>query len=149
MKHLFLVLLVAFATALTAQTDSLDAKIVRLLELSGAEQQFIGAADNMMALQRQQASYASIPDEWWEEFTRKVHEEAWNDLAPKLAGVYREVYTEAEIDHQLAYLSDPVTQEIVAKQPAVMQQSMQIGAEWGQQLAMSISERLQEYKNKN
>lgn len=150
MKHLLIVILLVVTGTLSAQTtDGIDAKITRLLELSGAEAQFLGVVDNMLEMQQQQSTYSAIPKEWFTEFSRDVHENAWQDLLPKLIEIYRNNYTEAEIDHQLAYLEDPVTQQLVAKQPAVMQQSMQVGQQWGMELAEKINRRMQEQLDKN
>jgi hypothetical protein len=61
--------------------------------------------------------------------------------------IYRTNMTEEEIDHQIAYFSDPLTQQIVAKQPTIMQQSMAVGAAWGKKVSEKINSRLRDYKD--
>ena len=135
---------------MSAQTDSVDAKIERLLTLSGTEAQFTGAIDQMIAIQRQNPAFDNeMGNEFWTEFSAEIKKSGYADILPKIMKVYRDNYTEAEIDHQIAYFSDPLTQKLVAKQPTVMQQSMQAGAEWGQTMGMKIATMLQQAKEKN
>ena len=104
MKHLVLfVILLMSGGLLTAQTSDtlaaagLDAKIARLLELSGAEAQFLGAVDNMMAMQRQQVDSGAVPAEFWDEFSREIHAEGWQLILPELTAVYRNNMTEKRL----------------------------------------------------
>ena len=148
MKHALLVLFLAVTSlGVSAQQDSLDAKIERLLTLSGAEQNFLSAVENMLTMQRQQAG-SGLPDEWFDEFSEEIRAEGWQQIAPKLMEIYRSNLTEEQIDHQLAYLADPITQQIVAKQPLIMQQSMAAGQEWGMTMGTRINQRIEERKQK-
>ena len=155
MKHLILVIvMLAGSTLLTGQTtDSLaatrlDAKIARLLKLSGAEAQFLGAVDNMLAMQRQQVDSDAVPTEFWDEFSREIHAEGWQLILPDLTAVYRNNMTEKEIDYQIAYFDTPMGQQIVAKQGTIMQQSMAAGQQWGMEMGTRVAQRLQEAMDK-
>ena len=150
MKHLLVVVLfVATSSSVFAQAaDSLDAKIARLLELSGAEAQFLGAVDNMLAMQRQQATYSSVPAEFWDEFSEEIHTEGWQLILPDLVEVYRNNMTEEEIDYQIAYFDTPLGQQIVGKTGVIMQQSMAAGQQWGVTMANKVGARLQEAMEK-
>ena len=143
MRHVALVFLLLSWTLSVAQSDNLDTKILQLLELSGSETNFNAAVDNMLAMQREQSVYAAVPEAWWDDFSTEMHARGWPELAPKMVEIYRNNYTEAEIDHQLAYLSDPITQAMVAKQPVVMKLSMDAGAAWGKGLAEEIAAKLE------
>lgn len=136
-------------TVVTTPNDSLEAKIIRLLELSRAKQNFVDAIGNMIELQKQQPGMADIPEEFWTEFSKEAATGGWNAYLPDVVAIYRENYTEAEIDHQLDYLSDPMTQGMLEKQSTVMRQSMQAGAKIGQEIGMDIATRLQEAQEKN
>ena len=155
MKHLILIVAMLISgNLLTAQsndslaTTELDAKIARLLELSGAEAQFLGAVDNMMAMQRQQVDANAVPAEFWDEFSKEIHTEGWQLILPDLTAVYRNNMTEEEIDYQIAYFDSPLGQQIVAKQGTIMQQSMAAGQQWGVTMATRVNERLQEAMEK-
>lgn len=144
MKQVLLVFLgLTFSAGVFAQTDSLQAKITQLLELSGAEQQFISSAMNMIDMQQQQPAFAQIPEAWWASFKEKVRTQGWKDIAPSLANIYRENYSEEEIDYLIAYHSNPLTQAIMAKLPVIQQQSMQVGQQWGETIAQQLSDKLE------
>ncbi len=151
MKQVFVILLLLGAvTAASAQRDSLDAKIVRLLEVSGAQGQFLSAIDNLIALQRQSPSERQLTDDFWDEFSQELHQEGWADIQPRLLEIYHDNYTEEEIDFQIAYFADPIAQGIQEKQAVIMQQSMAVGAAWGQAIGEKIGRKLAEAKeNKN
>ena len=136
--------------ALHAQGETPDAKIVRLLEVSGARDQFLGAIDNIIAMQRQATTSEQIPADFWDAFSQEVHEEGWNEIQPRLLDIYRRNYTEEEIDYQIAYFENPIAQQIVAKQGVIMQESMAVGSIWGQAMGNKISKKLSEaMKDKN
>ena len=144
MKQLLLFFLYFGCCAgMCAQADSLQAKIAHLMEVSGAEQQFIASAMNMIDMQEQQPAFSAIPEGWWTEFKERVRQEGWRDIAPDLMQIYRENYTEAEIDYLIAYHSNPLTQAINAKMPTVQQQSMVVGQAWGEKIAQELAEKLE------
>ncbi|TXF88334.1 DUF2059 domain-containing protein [Neolewinella aurantiaca] len=151
MKHIILPLLFLSFLSLNAQdtkpqSDSdLDAKITELLKLSGAEAQFSTIIDQMLDMQKMNPLYSdALSKDFWDEFTKEVHQTGYKSLLPDMIQLYKEHFTEEELDHQIAYMSNPLTQKIVAKQPALMQASMSVGAEWGQEIAAKITDKLQQ-----
>lgn len=118
-------------------------KIERLLEASGAAANFTQVIDKMIEVQRQDLTMDSLTSKFWDDFSAEIHASGYASLKPELIAVYREMYTEAEIDHLLAYLEDPVTKQILAKQPELMDRTMTIGAAWGRKLGTEIAERLE------
>ncbi len=143
MKHRFLILiLVGLCSPAWAQDDSLQAKIIHLLEVSGAEAQFISSAVSMIEMQQQNEAFAEIPASWWSTFVERVRTDGWNDIAPSLVEIYRANYTEAEIDYMIEYHTNPLTQSIGAKASAVQQESMLVGQAWGDKIAGQLADQL-------
>jgi hypothetical protein len=151
MKHsiLFLLLILPLLTISAQDTPPLsdtllDAKIERLIKLSGAEIQFGAAIDQIIAMHQGNPLFKEVlPDIFWDEFAAEAHKEGYQRLLPNMMSIYKAQLTEAEIDHQIAYLNDPMTQGIIAKQPAIMQAAMSIGQQWGQEMGAQIAEKLQ------
>lgn len=57
--------------------------------------------------------------------TRLIREElSWSSMKPDFVALYREVYTQEEIDAQIAFYRSPAGQSILDKTPAVMQRSI-------------------------
>lgn len=144
MKQALLFALLLASFSLSAQdTLVLNEKIEQLLTLSGSEAQFVGAIDQILEMQRKNPDYSEqLSTEFWDELSKEIHETGYASIKPGLIEIFRNNYTEAEIDHQIAYLSNPLTQQIVAKQQIIMQQSMAVGSEWGQALGVEIVERI-------
>lgn len=51
-------------------------------------------------------------------------EVTWTRLKPVMLGVYRDSFTQEEVDGQIAFYRSPVGQSVSAKMPATMQRSM-------------------------
>ena len=132
-----------------AQADSLQAKIAHLMEVSGAEQQFIFSAISMIEMQEEDAAFDVIPDAWWSKFKDKVRNEGWSNLLPSLVQIYRDNYSEEEIDYLIAYHTHPLSQRIAEKLPTVQRLSMEAGSAWGEKIAQELLEKLEETSEGN
>ena len=75
-----------------------------------------------------------IPDDFWD----AVKPEALND---KIASVYAKHLTIEDMQGALEFFNSPVGQNILDKNPAIMQESMKIGQEWGEELACQWEEK--------
>lgn len=99
----------------------------------------------MITMQKANPVYKDIlPESFWDDFSLEAHKTGYKELLPGMIAIYREQMTEAEIDHQITYFGSPVTQGIVAKQPALMQAAMAVGADWGRKVGEQIATKLQQ-----
>ncbi len=64
--------------------------------------------------------------------------QAQNELINKMIPVYQQQFTSADIKGLLAFYRSPLGQKMVKTQPAIMQQGMQIGQQWGQEHARAM-----------
>ncbi len=64
--------------------------------------------------------------------------QAQNELINKMIPVYQQHFTSADIKGLLAFYRSPLGQKMVKTQPAIMQQGMQIGQQWGQEHARAM-----------
>lgn len=80
-----------------------------------------------VAGQRLSEKQQSILDNAPREFAAVLREElAWAKIKPVYVGIYRESFTQEEIDGMLAFYKSPVGQAFVRKMPQVMQRSSQV-----------------------
>lgn len=80
-----------------------------------------------VAGQRLSEKQQSILDNAPREFASVLREElAWAKVKPIYVGIYRESFTQEEIDGMLAFYKSPVGQAFVRKMPQVMQRSGQV-----------------------
>ncbi|WP_020570777.1 DUF2059 domain-containing protein [Neolewinella persica] len=147
MKYNILFLLLFSLSSLSAQDTVLNQKVEQLLELSGAKAQFETALDGMLTTYKQNpAMMEGVPDDFWKKFSEEAKSTAFDDLLGRMVTLYLDHYTEEELDHQIAYLQSPLTQQIVAKQPQLLQESMTVGSAWGQEIGEKIARQIMEAK---
>jgi len=86
-------------------------------------------------------TYPNVDPTFWDDFLKEVKPE---DLVNMVVPVYDRNFTDAEIDGMLAFYSSPVGQKVLSKLPVVLQESMQVGQTWGQELSKKIMQKLQQ-----
>lgn len=147
MKTIFLQLaaLVFISGSLLAQQNTAEDKVRKMLELNGSKANFEVAIKNMIELQKQQFD-SDHSKEFFEKFQDEILAEGYNSLLEKLIPVYTENFTEPELDGIIAFLESEVGIAMTKKTPYILQASMQIGAEWGEELARSIMEKMEQSK---
>jgi len=67
-------------------------------------------------------------------------EMSWAKMAPDLKQIYKQNFSESEIEGLLAFYQSPVGKSFVEKMPAISQESMMLG----QTMAMNLTPQLQE-----
>jgi uncharacterized protein len=126
------------------EAASLDRDIRRLLELSGSAklaQQMIAA---LLPSLRQMAPEA--PSEFWDEFAKQVDPQ---ELVERIVPIYKQHLTHDDVRGAIAFYESPAGQHLVANLPAIVQDSMAVGQEWGQQLAQRAMEKVKQAKDKH
>lgn len=68
---------------------------------------------------------------------------AWSSIAPEISAIFEEQLTNAEIDAAVAYYKSPEGASLLAKQPALMQATMQIGQRRAQEIMPRMQAELQ------
>ncbi len=119
-----------------------DASIDELLELTQGEQMIAITHANVekSVLQGARAGMKGrdpTPEEqrMLESMARAVsdvlrEEMTWAKLKPLMQEVYRESYTQEEVDGQIAFYRSPVGRSVAAKMPATMQRSMAVNQQF-------------------
>lgn len=124
-------------------------KIERLMRLTGAKalgkQIGAGMAQHMMAAMKQ--SSPDTPPRAFEivtEVVNELFEEESESLFDLVIPLYAKYFSEADIDVLIAFYSFPTGRRIVETMPALMQESLELGSRWSQELAPKIAERVEE-----
>lgn len=60
--------------------------------------------------------------------------------------IYVKNLTREEMAATIQFYRSPVGQSVIRKLPAILQESMAVGQQWGQQLGRDAMERLEKYK---
>ena len=135
MKKLIFILFVIIGTSTFAQEtegDSFQKKAVKLIELTSG-QQFEIISEPIVN---------QIPEENRVEFKKEL-KASLKGLYVKLAEIYREEFTEDELDEILAFYDTPVGKKMVETTPKVMEKAMTVGQQWGMELQSIMAKYMQ------
>jgi hypothetical protein len=134
----------ASGTPAAAIDPAKKAEIEKLLQVSGAAKMVDQMKAQMFKLFQQQAS--SLPPEFW---TRLDKDMDTQELLNKLIPVYDKYYSLDDLKAANAFYESPAGQHILMAQPQIMQDSMSIGKEWGQEAGMKVMEEMKDFKAKS
>lgn len=116
--------------------------VQKLMEISGA-----GEMGKMMLSQMMPALKQSIPDaseEFWQDVASEMN---FDQLLSSIIPVYQQHLSEEDIQAILQFYTTPAGKKLISSQPLIMQQSMQIGQQWGQSVFMKVMAKHQALKN--
>ena len=122
-------------------------KIVQLLELTGAisiGQQMGEAVSQQMILAFREQN-PNIPPRAFEIIKEVVVEtmnESSGDIIEPIVSLYEKYYSEKDIDAMVSFYNSPVGRKMIETTPAVMQESVQIGGDFGRKLVPAINEEI-------
>ncbi len=115
------------------ENKDLQEKAVQLIEMTSG-QQFDIMLDPIVKM---------IPEKNREAFKKEMMA-SLDDIYVKLAKIYTEKFTEAEIDEILAFYQTPVGKKMRAITPELTKKGMEIGQQWGMELQPIMMKYMQE-----
>ncbi len=136
LDKLLLFLLLSIGS-LHAQTDSLDLKIRKMLEVTGAAQRFEMVMDQLIDMQEDNYQ-SSIGQEFWDVFREEIKTKGYTQITKLLAPVYKKHLTVVEMDAIIAFYSSEAGQSMVNKFPLISQEARVLGEQWGEELGQEI-----------
>jgi hypothetical protein len=141
---LFLLGIAALPAGLMAQSpagsgapDADRLKVARrVVQASGAEAIILRSIELTIPAQRAQSP--NIPAEFWDRFAARARADI-GVLVDSLAPVYATRFSKAELDRLLAFYESPVGRHVIAEQPAIAQESQELGRRWGTRMGAAIA----------
>jgi hypothetical protein len=140
-KALLVTLLIICSFNLPAQAQVAPekrAEIEKMLQVMGMEKTMTLMMTQMLGNFKK--AMPDTPAEVWTKMEKKmdVHE-----LIEKIIPVYDKYYTLDDLKAVNAFYSSPTGKKIISTLPQVMQESMQIGREWGERIGKEAAEEAQ------
>ena len=125
---------------LTLPRDPAKVALIRqLLAQTHGVDQALAAMESGVAAQRQ--ANPRIPAVFWDRFMAQARAHR-GDLEDRVIVVYDHHFSTAEVRQLLAFYRTPVGQKMLAEQPALFQESMAAGKEWGRRIGMAVGQQL-------
>jgi len=113
------------------------ADILHLLELTQAAA--IGEQAAQQVFASLQKAMPTVKDEVFAELRKQVHA---GELRDRLLPLYDKHFTAAEIKELLRFYETPLGKKLTQTLPALNQEALQIGQQWGSELSVRIKRRL-------
>jgi uncharacterized protein len=125
------------------QIDKEYAKTLKkLFEVSGTEETYKAAIKQMVAMFRDQ--YVEIDSDTWDDLEKEFLKTSLDDLTDMLVPVYSKYMTQEDLEEIIKFYQSPVGQKYAANTPFIMQESMQVGQEWGREIGQKLEKKMKE-----
>lgn len=113
--------------------------IRRLLDLTGAARLALSGMEAMVPAQR--AANPQIPGAFWDAFLARARR-SLNQLVDSLVPIYASHFSQAELDQLVRFYESPLGTHLSEVQPLILQESMQVGQNWGAVIGREVGESL-------
>ncbi|PSL35030.1 DUF2059 domain-containing protein [Chitinophaga ginsengisoli] len=110
-----------------------EKKIREMLELVGSGKLGVQVAQQMLT--NFQERFTTVPAEFWDKMKANINAD---DLINLTLPVYAKYYTEEDLDQIIAFYKTPAGRKVIEVTPQIVQESMQLGRQWGQKLGEKI-----------
>jgi hypothetical protein len=113
--------------------------IRRLLDLTGAARLALSGMEAMVPAQR--AANPQIPGAFWDAFLARARR-GLPQLVDSLVPVYASHFSQADLDQLVRFYASPLGKHLSEVQPLILQESMQVGQNWGAVIGREVGESL-------
>lgn len=133
--------LVSFSSL--GQTDKeYEKTLKKMFKVSGSEETYATAIDQMFVMFKE--SYTDVKPELWDELQKEFAKTSIDDLTEMLIPVYKKYLTVADLEAIIAFYASPAGKKYAKNTPFIMQESMQVGQEWGMKIGTKFAEKMTE-----
>lgn len=141
-RALVFVALSVIAVQVGAASPVTEKSVRELMTLTGSGDMGIQVIQNMLPAMKKMLP--QVPESFWNEFMKEVNPD---ELISAIVPIYQKHYTEKDIRAAIDFYQSPAGRRLVEKQPLVMQESMQAGQQWGEQMARRAIEKLKKLED--
>jgi hypothetical protein len=117
--------------------------IRKLMELTGAAKVGQQIAAQMIPMFKQ--SNPQVPQKFWDDVMKEFDTKSMIDL---IVPIYDKHLTHDDVKGLIAFYQSPLGRKMTSVMPQIAQESMQVGQQWGMQIAQRVQKRLEEQKKK-
>lgn len=111
-----------------------------MFEISGTENVYKAVIKQMFTMFKQQ--YSNAETELWEDLEKEFIKTSLNDIVEMLAPIYRKYMTQDDLEAIIKFYKTPVGKKFAENTPLIMQESMQIGQEWGIKIGQEFEKKM-------
>lgn len=146
MKKLAVILCLAITSNMSLLAQEVPTEYTKalkqLFELNGTEETFVTAIDQMMEMFEQ--TRPDVPAEVWKMVGDEFNKTSLNELVEMIAPVYYKHLTLEDVNQIIVFYKSPAGKKLATVTPAITQESMQIGQQWGMKIGEKVEDKLRE-----
>jgi len=116
-----------------------------MMALTGTEASMDTIFTQMIAINRQR--HPNLPQQFWDDLDRE-HETFRRQLIDRIVAIYAKYYTLDDLKAANAFYASPAGQHMLAQKTQILQECMAAGKELGAQMAVRLSVKMMDYKQK-
>ena len=136
-------LLIVFSLHAYGQADQeYHLSLKKMFEVSGTEESYKTIIKQLISMYKQQHSEVSTGI--WDDLEKEFLKTSINDLVDMLVPVYSKYLTKSDLEELINFYQTPVGRKFAKNTPLIMQESMQIGQQWGMQVGQDFEKKLKE-----
>jgi hypothetical protein len=112
-----------------AEQDARVAAARKLVEVTGGGRIAVQVSQAILTSMKQQ--YPKVPDEFWSELAAEFKAE---EFVERVVPIYAKYLTVEEMQQLEAFYESPIGQKVLQALPAIMQESVAVGQQWGREV---------------
>jgi hypothetical protein len=138
-----LIFVLAFSSISLAQSDAkYDKALKKMFKVSGSEETYATGVTQMLSMFRKQ--YPNVDSEVWTEFEKEFEQTSLTELTSLLTPVYKKHFTLKDLKELIKFYESPIGKKLAAKNPFILQESMEVGQQWGAKIGKEFVEKMKE-----
>jgi hypothetical protein len=140
-KFLSITIACLLSATVFAQTEKEYTETLRkMFEVSGTEESYKTVIEQMFKMYK--LNYTEVDAEIWDDLHKEFAKTSLNDLTEMLAPVYEKYMTKEDLEQVIAFYESPVGRKFARNTPFIMEESMQVGQEWGLKIGQEFEEKM-------
>lgn len=142
-RFLTIALIITVGFTAFGQADKEYSKTLKkMFEVSGTEETYQAAIKQMFTMFKQQ--YSGVESDVWADLEKEFSKTSLNDLTEMLVPVYSKYMTLEDLQELIKFYETAVGQKFAKNTPLIMQESMQIGQQWGMKIGQDFEKKMKE-----
>lgn len=135
-------LVISTGCSLYSQPSSeYNSTLKKMFEVSGSEDVYKTVIKQVIGMFKQNKN---VPEEIWVSLEKEFLLTSLNDMVEMLTPVYEKHLNQTDLEKLIEFYQSPVGKKFADKTPLIMQESMQVGQQWGMKIGQDFQIKLKE-----
>ena len=138
----FSLLIFLSVTSFSQEDKQYTETLNKMFEVSGTEGSYQAAIKQMFSMFKQQ--YSNVEVEIWTDLEKEFSKTSLNELTKMLVPVYSKYMTLEDLNELIKFYNTPTGKKYAKSTPLIMQESMQIGQQWGMKIGQDFEKKMKD-----